>query len=64
MKDTVELRKMSIPELEQELLAMRKTQFEMRMKKANGTLDKTHTIGMVRKTIARIKTLMTEMGGQ
>lgn len=64
MKETVELKKMTLAELKQELLSMRKSQFDLRMKRANGALDKTHGFSQVRKAIARIKTIMTEKGGQ
>ncbi len=63
MKDTNELRKLTIDELETELLSLRKDQFNLRMKKANGTLDKSHHIKQVRRSIAKVKTLMTEKGG-
>lgn len=60
MKNITELRQMSDKELQTELLNLRKEQFTLRMKKANGALDKTHVITLLRKTIARIKTLLTE----
>ncbi len=63
MKDTIELNKMTIDELQTELLSLRKDQFGLRMKKANGALDKTHLVALVRKAIARVKTIMTEKGG-
>lgn len=63
MKDTSELKKMTIDELQTELLSLRKDQFSLRMKKANGALDKTHIISSVRKAIARVKTIMTEKVG-
>lgn len=63
MKDTAELKSMTIDELQAELLSLRKDQFTLRLKKANGALDKTHLIKEVRKTIARVKTIMTEKGG-
>lgn len=64
MKKINELREMNSEELNTELLSLRKDQFTLRMKKANGALDKTHHITMVRKTIARVKTLMTEKAGK
>lgn len=64
MKNIQELRELSVPQLQEELLALRKEQFNLRMKKANGTLEKTHLINIVRKTIARIKQLMTEKAGK
>ena len=64
MKDSGELRELSLDALKQEILTLRKEQFNLRMRKANGALDKTHKIAVVRKAIARIKTIMTEKGGQ
>ncbi len=64
MKNITELKTMSVSQLQDELLALRKKQFELRMKKANGALNKTHVVTQVRRSIARIKTLMTEKGGQ
>ena len=63
MKQTNDLKNMPIDELQTELLILRKNQFTLRMKKANGSLDKTHLITLVRKSIARVKTLMTEKAG-
>ena len=63
MKNINELREMSVDQLGIELLDMRKQQFNMRLKKANGVLEKTHGITHVRKSIARIKTLITEKVG-
>lgn len=64
MKKIDELREMSSEELNTELLTLRKDQFSLRMKKANGSLDKTHHITNVRRAIARVKTLMTEKAGK
>ena len=63
MKDAIELKKMTKDELLTELLSLRKEQFNLRMKKANGSLDKTHVVTQVRRAIARIKTIMTEKAG-
>jgi len=63
MKDTNELKKLTVDELQAELLSLRKDQFTLRMKKANGTLDKTHMVTLVRRAIARVKTIMTEKAG-
>jgi large subunit ribosomal protein L29 len=62
MKDTNELRKLSKEELQAELMALRKQQFNLRMKKANGSLEKTHIFLQVRRAIARVKTLVSEKG--
>ena len=63
MKDTNELKKLTLDELQTELLSLRKEQFTLRMKKASGALDKTHFVTMVRKAIAKVKTIMTEKAG-
>ena len=64
MKDTKELNNMTIDELQTELLSLRKDQFTLRMKKASGSLDKTHHINLVRKSVARVKTMLTEKAGK
>ena len=64
MKTIEELRNLTIDQLQTELLSLRKEQLHLRLKKASGSLDKTHLITLVRKTIARIKTLLTEKAGK
>ena len=64
MKKIDELRNLSSEELQTELLSLRKDQLNLRMKKANGSLDKTHLITMVRKSVARVKTMLTEKAGK
>ena len=54
------LRGKSVSELENELLEVRKKQFNLRMKVANGSLEKPHLITVARKTVARIKTIIAE----
>jgi large subunit ribosomal protein L29 len=63
MKKLAELREYSLSELKDELIRLRKEQFNLRLRKANGLLKSTHTITIVKKTIAQIKTLMTEKAG-
>lgn len=60
MKNIEQLRALSKSELTEELLSLRKAQFELRMKRANGSLEKTHQFAQIRKALAQIKTLMTE----
>ena len=60
MKKIDELRNLTPDELQNELLSLRTEQFNLRMKKASGSLDKTHLITMMRKSVARVKTLLTE----
>lgn len=64
MKKINELRSLSVEELQTELLSLRKEQLNLRMKKANGSLDKTHLITLVRKSVARVKTMLTEKAGK
>ncbi len=60
MIDSKELKTMTLDELQAQLLTLRKDQFNLRMKKANGTLDKTHHVKVIRRTIARVKTFIAE----
>jgi large subunit ribosomal protein L29 len=63
MKDANQLRSLSTDELQQELISLRKKQLTHRLQKASGSLDKHHMVKEVRRTIARIKTIMTEKVG-
>jgi len=63
MKELSELRTMSVVDLQNELLSLRRTQFNHRLKKASGTLDKPHMVKKVRRSIAKVKTIITEKGG-
>ena len=63
MIDISEIKQKTREELEESLLLLRKEQFNLRMKKANGALDKTHIVKKLRRAIARIKTVMTEKVG-
>ena len=56
-----ELRDMSVEELNDELLALRREQFNLRMQQATGELTQHHQHRKVRKDIARIKTVLNEM---
>lgn len=59
-----ELRKKSEVELVEELLALRKEQFNLRMQRATGQLSRPDQFAKVRKGIARIKTLLGEKSRQ
>lgn len=52
------LRGKDAQQLKEELAALRREQFSLRMQYGTGQLAKTHLIGDVRKKIARVKTLM------
>jgi large subunit ribosomal protein L29 len=59
-----DLRKKSEAELAEELLALRKEQFNLRMQRATGQLSRPDQFAKVRKNIARIKTLLGEHSRQ
>jgi len=55
-----DLRTKSADELSDQLVKLKKEQFNLRFQRANGQLEKTNRIGAVRKDIARIETVMSE----
>jgi large subunit ribosomal protein L29 len=59
----IELRQKTVEELSTTLDGLQLQQFKLRMAKATGQLAKTHQVGLVRKEIARIKTVLTEKQG-
>jgi large subunit ribosomal protein L29 len=56
-----ELREKSVDELNQELLELRREQFNLRMQQATGELTHHTEHRRVRKDIARIKTVLNEL---
>jgi large subunit ribosomal protein L29 len=58
-----DLREKSADELNAELLSLLKEQFNLRMQAATGQLQQTHTLKVVRRDIARVKTVLTEKAG-
>ncbi|WP_029888800.1 50S ribosomal protein L29 [Polycyclovorans algicola] len=46
-------------ELQQELVALRKEQFNLRMQRATGQMNQHHLMGQVRKNIARVKSVQS-----
>ncbi len=55
-----ELKGKTIDELKAILMDLRKEQFEMRFNAVSGQLEKTHTVRVVRRNIARVKTYLTQ----
>ena len=55
-----DLREKSPEDLRQELLALRREQFNLRMQESTGQLVHTHQFGVIRRDIARIKTVLRE----
>jgi len=58
--DASELKTKSKDELLEELVGLRREQFNLRMQQATGQMAKPHLFNAVRKDIARIKTILTE----
>ncbi len=57
-----ELRGKSVEELNSELIALFKEQFNLRLQKGIGQPPKSHLFKKVTRAIARIKTVLTEKG--
>jgi large subunit ribosomal protein L29 len=55
-----ELRAKAAGELQSELIKLRREQFSLRMQAASGQTVKSSDFGKVKKSIARVKTVMTE----
>ena len=55
-----DLRNKTATELNDELIALRREQFNLRVQKAIGQLSQTHQFGQIRRDIARIKTVLSE----
>ncbi len=55
-----ELRGKTTQELAEDLLELRREQFSLRMQMATGELSRHTQFGVVRRDIARVKTVMTE----
>jgi large subunit ribosomal protein L29 len=57
---TTELRDKSIEELQETLISLTKERFASRMQQSTGQLGQTHLLKIVRRDIARVKTVLTE----
>lgn len=55
-----DVRSKSEDQLKDELLKLKKEQFNLRFQAATGQLEKTGRVGEVRRDIARIKTILRE----
>jgi large subunit ribosomal protein L29 len=55
-----DFRAKSMDELGDQLVQLKKEAFNLRFQRANGQLEKTSRVREVRKTIARIETVLTE----
>ncbi|HCX68276.1 50S ribosomal protein L29 [Parvibaculum sp.] len=55
-----EVRDMTPDQLQDELLKLKKTQFNLRFQGASGQLEKVHQMRQVRRDIARVKTIQRQ----
>ena len=55
-----ELKEKSVEELKNELVELRKEQFNLRMQRATGQSEQSHTLKNVRRDIARVKTVLNQ----
>ena len=53
-----DVRRLTQDELTDQLLSLKKEQFNLRFQAATGQLEKTHRVEVVRRDIARIKTVL------
>ncbi len=58
-----DLREKSVDELNDELIALRLEQFNLRVQQATGQLSQTHLVTLARKDIARVKTVLSQKTG-
>lgn len=59
--DAAELRELSREELMEQLMKLRKEQFNLRLQRSGGQLGQTHLPRETRRDIARLKTVLREM---
>ena len=60
-KELIDLRKKNIAQLNAELLSVRETQFGLRIKHKTGQLNEVSDLKKLRRKIALIKTLISEI---
>ena len=60
MTKPADLRTKTADELNDQLLTLKKEQFNLRFRRASGQLENTARVGQVRRDIARIKTILGE----
>ncbi|MBY6064712.1 50S ribosomal protein L29 [Pseudidiomarina sediminum] len=58
-----ELNEKTVEQLQEELLGLRREQFNLRMQAATGQLNQTHQLKQVRRDIARVKTILNQKAG-
>jgi large subunit ribosomal protein L29 len=58
-----ELREKTVEDLNSELVALLREQFNLRMQNGSGQLSRPHQMKEVRRNIARVKTILNEKAG-
>jgi len=61
---TNELRDKSVEDLNKELLSLAREKFNLRMQRGSGQLSRPHQMRVVRRNIARVKTILKEKAGK
>tara|TARA_Y100000590_G_scaffold342688_2_gene391383 strand:- start:1850 stop:2053 length:204 start_codon:yes stop_codon:yes gene_type:complete len=61
---TKEIRELTLDQINDELLRYKKEQLNLRFQKASGQLDNTARVRVVRKTIAKLRTIAFEISKQ
>jgi large subunit ribosomal protein L29 len=59
-----DLRAMTIDQLDDELLRLKKEQFNLRFQRATGQLENSSRVRVVRRDIARVKTIASQKRAQ
>ncbi len=59
--DVTDIRAMSEDQLGEQLLKLKKEQFNLRFQQATGQLEKTAAFRIVRRDIAKVKTIQSEL---
>jgi large subunit ribosomal protein L29 len=59
-----ELRDKSVEDLNKELLSLTREKFNLRMQNGSGQLTRPHQMKVVRRSIARVKTILKEKAGK
>lgn len=58
-----DVRALTPDQLAEQLLSLKKEQFNLRFQAATGQIEKTHRVGEIRRDIARIKTVLRSRPG-
>jgi len=59
-----DLRNKSVEDLNKELLSLVREKFNLRMQRGSGQLARPHQMRVVRRNIARVKTILNEKAGK